>query len=174
MQQRICKNCETPLYGFKYSYCTSCRSNPEFSENNFLRCLKCNKNLKSMKHLSQTCRACTPKKTRQKGLDYARSRKNKLNGIENYTDLEIKEFLNTTPLDFNSLRPNEFLLFMLKTIQYHESKVAGTELINGPVREQLRRMLEELYKNVYFVKKKSFRNRGDNGKFINSLNNPGF
>jgi len=155
MEKKICKNCQRVINGFKYDYCKICRSDKQFSQNNFLHCIKCDKNLKTMSSISRLCRNCRRNKNKTPFSQkvYSLNVKLKLNNIQTYPIGEIKKFVDDFELDFNRMQKNTFLLQMLKTIQYHESCCVGTETLNGEVREQLRQMYKELYKFVYPIQK---------------------
>lgn len=164
---RKCLNCDRQLNGIKFDYCKYCRSFPEFSQAKYIHCKKCNKDLGVMKSISGLCNMCRPIKSRtqqHRQREYQRKRKSEINNIPTYSKNEVKEFVENYELDFKRLQPKEFLLQMLKTIQYHESCCFGTESLRGEVSEQLRFMYKELY--LYVYPKKNRRPKDESGRFI--------
>jgi len=130
----------------KYTTCRSCRSDYEHSQdlNKKQFCNKCNKKL-SYKNKDGVCRTCRPKKSDKYQVSKNLQQKRKENSIPFYTNEEIMEFLNSLDLNWTGKSREQFLVDLLKILNYSESRLRGTELLQGSVVSQLGFMVRELY-----------------------------
>jgi len=129
----------------KYPTCRTCRSDYEHSQdlNKKQFCNKCNKKL-SYKNKDMLCRNCRPKLS-PKGCKSNLSLKRKVNGIPYYTDEEVNKFLMDLDLNWTRKSREQFLIDMLRILNYADSRLVGMENMQGSVITQLSFFVRELY-----------------------------